>query len=317
MVKTPVGTLLLFLLSFVALTVWKWFPRSRTAPRVEAGPCPGLYDLSPLLILGGVYGWICLTSHLDIGLRHILVLYPVLFILAGANVFWLFYERPLIRIVLPALLLGTVIESLAVWPNYLAFFNQFVGGPRNGYKYLVDSSLDWGQDLPGLHRWLEKNAAASSPTPVYLSYFGTGDPAFYHINALRLPGFIEPVPQQTFPLRGGVYCLSATSLQSVYSQFHRPWTRDNENVYGQVRNTMNLWNSTAENAALRNQLLQDKGAAYWNGLFQLYGELRLARLCAYLRPRAPDAEIGYSILIYRLTDDDINQALEGPSPEGQ
>ncbi len=128
-------------------------------------------------------------------------------------------------------------ESLSAWPNYLAFFNQFVGRSRNGYQYLVDSSLDWGQDLPSLHQWLEKNVPAASGTPVYLSYFGTGDPKFYGINALLLPGYLDVAPPQTFPLQDGVYCLSATMLQGVYSRFHRPWTPANETLYGQVRSS--------------------------------------------------------------------------------
>ena len=302
-------------LSGVAFTIWRWFPRARLAPRSGAVACPGLYDLTPLLILGGVNASASLTSHLDIGLRHILVLYPVLFVLAGANVYWLFYDRPLVKLVLPALLLGTMIESLAVWPNYLAFFNQFVGGPRKGYKYLVDSSLDWGQELPDLHQWLEKNVPASSNTPVYLSYFGTGDPAFYKINAQILPGFFDPGPPQNFPLGGGVYCISATNLQGIYTRFPLPWSPDDERLYTQARNDIDLWNSTADNIAARNQLLEERDLASWNNLTRIFGRLRLARLTAYLRHRTPDDEVGYSILIYRLSDDQVNQALLGPPPE--
>ena len=152
LIKTPVASLLLFFFSFVALALWRWLPRGWMAAGSEAHPCPKLYDLSPLLILGGVYGLTCLTSHLDIGIRHLMPVYSVLFVLAGANVFWLLGKKPFFKIALAALLVGTMTESLAVWPNYLAFFNQFVGGPRNGYQYLVDSSLDWGQDLPGLRQ---------------------------------------------------------------------------------------------------------------------------------------------------------------------
>ena len=48
-------------------------------------------------------------------------------------------------------------ESLWRWPNYLAYFNQLAGGPSHGYRHLVDSSLDWGQDLPALNNgWLQR-----------------------------------------------------------------------------------------------------------------------------------------------------------------
>ena len=206
-------------------------------------------------------------------------------------------------------------ESLSAWPNYLAFFNQFVGRSRNGYQYLVDSSLDWGQDLPSLHQWLEKNVPAASGTPVYLSYFGTGDPKFYGIDALLLPGYFDVAPPQTFPLQHGVYCLSATMLQGVYSRFHRPWTPANETLYRQVRAETNRWNSASNDPVARKHLLQEHGANDWAACIQIYGDLRLARLCAYLRHRTPDDEVGYSILIYRLSDQEVQQALGGALPE--
>ena len=48
--------------------------------------------------------------------------------------------------------------------------------------------------------------------------------------------------------------------------------------------------------------------------FDAFNQLRFARLCAWLRPRQPDDEVGHSILIYRLTDGDLRQALTGPPP---
>jgi len=315
LVKTPIASLFLFFFSFLALALWKWFPNGWMAPKSKAPWCPNLYDLSPLLILGGVYGMACLTSHLDIGFRHLMPIYPVLFVLAGANVFWLLGKKPVFKIALAILLIGTMTESLSVWPNYLAFFNQFVGGPRNGYKYLVDSSLDWGQDLPGLRQWLEKNVPAASGTPVYLSYFGTGDPRFYGINALLLPCIFDVGSPQTFPLQGGVYCLSASMLQGVYLRFHPPWTPADETWYGQVQAEINRWDSTANDPSARARLLQEKGVDYWATCIKNYGDLRLARLCAYLRRRAPDDEVGYSILIYRLSDADVQRALSGTPPE--
>jgi hypothetical protein len=315
LIKTPIGSLLLFLFSFIALVLWKWFPHRWISPQSAHPRCPKLYELSPLLILGGVYGFACLTSHLNIGLRHMLPIYPVFFVLAGANFFWLQAKKSLFGIALIALLGGTMTESLFAWPNYLAFFNQFVGGSRNGYRYLVDSSLDWGQDLPGLHQWLVKNVPVASNTPVYLSYFGTGDPKFYGINALSLPGFFDLDAPQTFPLQAGVYCVSASMLQGVYSRFHLPWTPANETLHEQLRAEINRWNSTANDSIARQQLLQEFPANYWAACLKMSGDLRLARLCAYLRHRPPDDEVGYSILVFRLSGKEVQQALGGPSPE--
>ena len=71
-----------------------------------------------------------------------------------------------------------------IHPHYLAYFSPVVGGPEQGYRHLVDSSLDWGQDLPGLQKWLIAHRQPGEP--VYLSYFGTADPARYGINAIAL-----------------------------------------------------------------------------------------------------------------------------------
>ena len=66
-----------------------------------------------------------------------------------------------------------------MYPHYLAYFNWIAGGPVNGYKHLVHSSLDWGQDLPGLKRWLnEHDLDSTGKTPVYLAYFGKAKPAY-------------------------------------------------------------------------------------------------------------------------------------------
>jgi hypothetical protein len=46
------------------------------------------------------------------------------------------------------LTLGSAMFSLVtIYPHQLAYFNELAGGPRNGHKYLLGSSLDWGQDL--------------------------------------------------------------------------------------------------------------------------------------------------------------------------
>jgi hypothetical protein len=315
LIKTPVASVILFFSSFLVLALGKWFPTGWLAPKSADLRFPVLYDLSPLLILAGVYGLACLTTHLDIGLRYLLPIYPVFFVLAGANAFWLLAEKLLFKMALTVLLVGTMTESLFAWPNYLAFFNHLIVNPRNRYQYLVDSSLDWGQDLPGLHQWLERNVPAADGTPVYFSYFGTGDPKFYGINAVLLPGYFDVAPPQTFRLQEGVYCLSATMLQGVYSHYHGPWTPGDETLYRQVQAEVNRWNSTANDPVAHQHLLQEEGTANWTARINIFGEMRLARLCAYLRHRTPDDEVGYSILIYRLSEKDVQQAIGAASSE--
>src|SRR5439155_865573 len=139
---------------------------------------------------------------------------PARFVLAGGLAYWLETRRRAASLPIAAAVLACVVASVSTWPHYLAYFNQLAGGPRQAYRHLVDSSLDWGQDLPGLARWLQRNVP--SGTPVYLSYFGTGNPDYYHIKARRLPGFFDEWrPREWYQLTGGVYAVSATMLQSV------------------------------------------------------------------------------------------------------
>lgn len=216
------------------------------------------------------------------------------------------------------LLLGWhVIEALRISPNFLAYFNQIVGGPDNGYKHLVDSSLDWGQDLPGLKQWLEENGLqkANHP-PVYLSYFGSSYPEYYHIDAHLLPGFPDRwTPRIPPPLTGGVYCISATMLQAVYVlDAPGAWTPAFEKRYQDALYNMRLFDSTGAIPKARAALLKQTGEEFWWKTFHLVENLRFARLAAFLRQRKPDANVGYSILIYRLTDDDVERAVAGPPP---
>ncbi len=234
LVKTP---LLVFLLMILAGTgaissCWRaqpghWRACGRSAWRA-------FYATAPLWILLIVYWATAIHTKLNIGHRHILPTYPAMLILVGAASHWLRQYGRLRWIMSSAVVLCVLLlaaECFATYPHYLAYFNWVAGGPANGYKHLVDSSLDWGQDLPGLKRWLKEHDLDSpGKTPVYLAYFGQGEPAYYRIRATELcsPDPHSPVP---FPLSEGVYCISATVLQRVYSPAHERWCPDYEQTY--------------------------------------------------------------------------------------
>jgi len=103
--------------------------RDRAAPpRRGKNLVARLRPWTPLLALFGVYWATSLTSHLNIGDRHILPTYPVLFIAAGAFGPWLDRRRPLAALLVGALALGTSRSRGARGPNYLAAFNAIAGG---------------------------------------------------------------------------------------------------------------------------------------------------------------------------------------------
>jgi hypothetical protein len=268
-----------------------------------------LYRATPLLALFAVYWAFSLTSHLNIGHRHILPTYPVLFIAAG----WLatrFGARRWIGILVAIALVGAqAVAAARIYPHYLAYFNPLGGGPAEGYRHLVDSSLDWGQDLPGLKDWLDGNAGDER---VFLSYFGTGEPAYYGFRAERLVmvnGF--KLKQPFVSLGAGVYCISATSLQQVYSPYRGDWTIQNEQLYQKLRAIEPALIDYAAHPEHQRDWEAQIPRQDWDRVQQTYEELRFARLCHFLRARAPDAQIGYSINIYRLSAADLAVAT-GP-----
>jgi len=162
-----------------------------------------------------VYALLTFTRGINIGHRHLLPLYPFLFVLAARAAAWA-AQRWRGGVRWPA----AAVSLLAAWyvggtlrvhPHYLAYFNEAAGGPRNGYRWLVDSNLDWGQDLRGLADYLRASGAAGAK----LSYFGTADPAYYGIQAERLPGFPPPAQITAGVNPGDLLAVSATNLQAV------------------------------------------------------------------------------------------------------
>jgi hypothetical protein len=269
-----------------------------------------LLPYTPLAALFLVYWAVSIRSHLNIGHRHLIPTYPVLFILVGSLGTWL--ARPLRprALVVAGLLAWHTAESLWIYPNYLAYFNELEGGPSKGYLHLVDSSLDWGQDLPGLKAWLDANLRQGETA--YLSYFGTGEPRYYHMPAKRLAymnAFLEDEPY--IPLGPGVYCVGATMLQQVYSSVQGPWTVEREKEYQFLRTFEPAFRSYAEDARTRDNLIKALPAEKWTKSRDRFLHLRFARLCYYLRVRKPDAMIGYSIFVYRLSAEEVRAATGG------
>jgi len=272
----------------------------------------------PLLVLFVVYWAFSLTSQLNIGHRHILPTYPVLYLLTGA-LGWVatrLVERPLKRI---AALLALVVapaathawSSLSTYPHFLAYFSPVAGGPEQGYRHLVDSSLDWGQDLPGLARWLTLNRQAHEA--LHLSYFGSDDPQFYGIQAELLPTIIDYRSTRPWTwLKPGLYAISATMLQHAYMPVRGAWSAEREAEYQQFRSLEPAFRLLKSAPYGHPELFVAADPQIWQLRWTRYELLRFARLCGYLRLRRPDAMIGYSILIFRLSQEDLDATLNGP-----
>lgn len=316
-VKETIPFLIVLALA-VATFVWAiLLIRKKSTAEARAYFWSRLYATAPLSILIFFYGAFSLTSNLNIGHRHLLPLYAPVFILAGAAGAWFTQRTRWVGAVVAVLLAWHVVESVAVSPNYLTYFNEFAGGPANGYRHLVDSSLDWGQDLPALKDWLQEKGYEDGKTRVYVLYFGMARPEYYKIQATQLPGFTDRVPLgPVTPLQPGLYAISATHLQGVYLYCYGPWSSRYEQAYqAQSRIAEELMAAQKNPEALR-QLESRYSAQGLQKLFFEFPRLRVARLCAWLRQqdRKPLADINHSIFVYQLSAEDLRAALTGPIP---
>lgn len=292
------------------ISVFNVFRRGLRPGTDLKGWLESLLPFTPLFALFTVYWAISIQSHLNIGHRHLIPTYPVLFILAGSLGAWFASPRGWRTVVACGLIAWHIGEGLWIYPNYLAYFNELGGGPSNGRLHLVDSSLDWGQDLPGLKTWLDANKLPGEDA--YLAYFGTGEPRYYAIPARRLAyinGFHEDEPY--IPLGPGLYCVGATVLQQVYSSVRGPWTVELEKEYEFLRQFEPQFRAYAEDPAERKKLEAQLSPEKWTASRDRFLHLRFARLCYFLRVRRPDAVIGYSIFVYRLSAGEVRDATGG------
>jgi len=302
-----------------------------------------------------VYGMAAILSHRDIGHRYLLPVYAPLFVLAGAAGTITARKSP--RAILTALFGVIVAETAWCYPDYLAYFNGLVR-PAEAYRHLVDSSLDWGQDLPAVRDYVARNPGGA---PFYLSYFGAGSPGYYGIAARPLYSFgarylegdtdviLAPLPEDGVPaalvrlarehpgfdlmgiggargdvavllrkpgqmkLSAGTYLVSATMLQSVCDwQVHGAWSPAYEAAWRELKGAAGPL--LGPDPAARAAALGTRNPEASRLLMYQFEQYRMARLAAWLRGRKPDATIRYSILVYRLSDADIDAALEGPLP---
>lgn len=171
-------------------------------------------DLQVLCLAVSIFSLLVMTSRINLGQRYILILYPVL-IVAGVDRLWAYSgKRPKVAAgCAVVLLVGQAISCLSVAPHYLSYFNSLVGGPERGWHYLVDSNIDWGQDLPSLRRELERLGSRR----VALRYFGTADPKAYGVEADRVPHLTRPLEEYD------MLAVSVSPLQGVYAEADDPF----------------------------------------------------------------------------------------------
>ncbi len=237
-VKLPPGTLALLAWTLLVLVL---HPPSRLAPLDEA-----FLWLPPLSYLAAF----SFGTDIDLGVRYVLPCLPFAMVAMGrlarvrarpqgiAAVLGLapLTERRWHRWLLVGLLALNLASALRIAPHYLAYFNLFAGGPAHGHEHLIDSNLDWGQDLLELKKSLDRRGHRG---PLPCALFGNLDPTLFGIEPAliardpkTLPpgGRVDGEPRRLAP---GLHAVSVNYVMGLpYRWLHRgEWFHAREGAY--------------------------------------------------------------------------------------
>ncbi len=176
--KVPEGTWCLIVLSLVA---------GATAIRSRGSVAQEL-DLwtVPIVMLFSM----TFLTDINIGLRYVLPVFPYVFISAGKVVPWILGMTGPKKRVMGSIAGGSVVllcaATVLIRPHYLAYFNWASGGPDRVPARLIDSNLDWGQDLVGLERWYKEKIPGER---IGLAYFGQINPSIFATRGEPFPWY--------------------------------------------------------------------------------------------------------------------------------
>ncbi len=269
--KVPEGTIALVGLGLLILAF-----RGRT---------PGAWvdELTLLSVPTTVLAVMSLATDINLGLRYVLPIFPYLFTATGKVVPWAVglgskFARRIAGTSLGLALGATIVASALIHPHYLAYFNAASGGPARGSEHLIDSNLDWGQDLINLREWLRQHGDER----VGLAYFGQINPGIFALRGDGFDWFLPPArpgawqgttppgPEARRPPVPGLYAVSASLVRGLDWRVYAP----NRWAYYDARHVPGLV----------------EGSAF-----------------GYFRELTPIDKVGFSIFVYRLDAADCDR----------
>ena len=170
LIKSTVGVLALFLLT-LGVIVTRHLNRRREI----------VFLVAPMIF----YLLVAMTVGMNIGVRHILVLYVLLYVLIGGAASSLIRRSRKWTYAVGVFLLIHAGSSVMAFPNYIPYANELWGGPSQTHKYLTDSNSDWGQQLKSVKRYLDQRGTQEC----WFLYFaeGVAAPSYYGIPCEPLP----------------------------------------------------------------------------------------------------------------------------------
>ena len=174
LMKEPLPVLILILIALV-VSLWRIFKTRVSRFTDYLKTHPGQFAMLLFILIYTAYS---IQSPLNIGVRHLLPIIPLMYILTTSSLKgWLksnFFKTKVKFGVITLLLVWFVADVSLSYPYYLSYFNQVIG-TANGWQYVTDSNYDWGQDLKRLKTFTEENGIDK----IAVDYFGGGNPKYY------------------------------------------------------------------------------------------------------------------------------------------
>lgn len=146
-----------------------------------------------------------MAGNINIGIRYLMPLFPIMAIFAGSIFSYRFKGRTALFLVV---FLWMAYGAYSVYPHFLTYFNEIAGGPRGGIRILADSNLDWGQGLYDLRDWQKRNLVKE----LRYSYFGAALPRYHGIKGLEMRASEKYHPGT------GIYAISANNLLAIFEK---------------------------------------------------------------------------------------------------
>lgn len=241
-IKEPIPFLILFGLAVIGL----FFRYARAKEWQLRSWIKNHFAETAILMWVFSYWAASISSNLNIGIRHLLPVYGCTAILIAG---WLTVMYTAIKAKRAYLIFVGVMcawflaETIMVFPYYLAYFNEFAGGPAGGHRYVVDSNLDWGQDLKRLSDWVDSQDIPK----ISLDYFGWADQNYYlgkKFNGISGGQYTSAQQFLADNPGGGFIAVSATFYQtSIASNHYYSWLEQYQPV-AVVGNSIFVWHIT-------------------------------------------------------------------------
>lgn len=299
LVKTPIPTLLCFLFAIGIAVV----QLSRLWDKPSTSVPEKILEWRGLMVSVFFYIGIAMISSYNVGIRLMLPIYPCLISLVGLSVSH-FEKSKIFRYTICLLLVWLGFTFAYQSRDPLAYFNEFAGGSKNGYKHLLDSNLDWGQDLPLLAEYLEDR----EDEQIWLEYFGTLSPSAYDINFRRIVApYAQPKSTDVLldPISGGLYVVSLTHLFGGYvldSPFIYPMDPE---LWMALHRKIDLYNKGLVEPESQDLYKSTYGVSPTKEERITLRGFQGHALLNHLRERDPDDRIGYTMFVYQLTDEEV------------